>query len=222
MSSAPHVVPIFATPFGVVSLPALQEANEGLANLFTARALPAWHETGARTPPTTFRSRDDLMQWPEAPVQLLLRELLAGVSSVVTAISDLTPEQFAALRLEARSWFTIIGTDGYLAPENQPNTSWTAVYCVTAPPASPVRQDSGVLRLHEFRSGAMFMDAAQGALRIPYRPGHCTWRPVAGQMAVFPGTITHEVALLRGTGPLVLVMARVRYVHPEQPWMPPW
>jgi hypothetical protein len=148
MSSAPHVVPIFATPLGVVSLPAVQETNAALTTLFTARAQPAWREPGTRTPSTTFRSRDDLIQWPEAPVQLLLRELLAGVSSVVAAISDLTPEQFAALRLEARSWFTIIETNGYVAPETHPNTSWTAVYCVAAPPASPTRQDSGVLRLH--------------------------------------------------------------------------
>jgi hypothetical protein len=68
----------------------------------------------------------------------------------------------------------------------------------------------------------MFVDSAQGAARMPYRPGHCTWRPVAGQMAVFPAAITHEVALLRADEPLILVSARVRFVGADQPWMPPW
>ena len=222
MSTPPQVVPIFATPLGVVKLAALAGANTALAALFIARALPRWRDPGADPPPGTFRGRDDLSQWPEPQVQLLLGEMLAGVTSVASGISELTREQFDSLKPEFRGWFSIIGPDGYLAPENHPNTSWTAVYCVSSPPASPMRTDSGVLRLQEFRPGNMFMDAAQGTARIPYRPGHCVWRPVIGEMAVFPGWIAHEVALLRADNPLVLVTARVRYVGSDQPWMPPW
>ena len=37
-----------------------------------------------------------------------------------------------------------------------------------------------------------------------------------GQMAVFPASLTHEIALVRSPGPLVLVTVRVRFVAPGQ------
>jgi hypothetical protein len=222
VSDTPEVVPLFATPFGVVTLPEARAANTALAELLTARARPPWQAAEQAPAATTFRSRDDLTEWPEAPVAQLLTQMLAGVSSVAASICELTAEEFSSLRREARCWFTVIGGNGYVAPHTHPNTSWAAVYCVAAPPASPTRQDSGVLRLHEFRPGGMFVDAAQGATRMPYRPGHCAWHPVPGRMAVFPATITHEIALLRADTPMILVTARVRFVGADQPWMPPW
>ena len=222
MSGSTEVVPLFATPFGVVTLPDARAANAALAALFTARARPPWVATDPGLPAGTLRSRDDLTDWPEPPVAQLLGEMMAGVTAVAVSISELSPEQFAGLRREARAWFTVIGSNGCLPPHTHPNTSWVAVYCVAAPPPSPTRQDSGALRLHEFRPGGMFVDSAHGAARMPYRPGHCTWRPVPGQMAVFPAGITHEVALLRADEPLILVTARARFVGADQPWMPPW
>ncbi|MBS0579920.1 MAG: hypothetical protein JSR36_11760 [Proteobacteria bacterium] len=221
MTAPAEVLPIFATPFGVVTLAGAAAMNPELEALFRARALPAWGATDLATPAHAFHSREDLADWPEAPVVRLVEDMLSGVTAVATAVSELTPEQLAGLRREARCRFSVIGGDGYVAPHSHANTAWTAVYCVASPPASPTRQDSGVLRLHEFRPGGMFMDAAQ-ASRMPYRPGHCVWRPVPGQMAVFPASITHEIALLRADSPLILVTARVRYVGLDQPWMPPW
>ncbi len=222
MSTAPEVVPIFATPFGVLSLPRALQRNPALAALFSSRALPPWSASDARVPATAFRSRDDLTQWPEEEVRLLLQEMLAGVTAVARSVSELDADQFALLRPEARGWFTLLSTNGYLPAESHANASWVAVYCVATPPPSLTRQDSGVLRLREFRAGNMFMDAAAGVTRIPYRSGHCTWRPVAGHIAVFPAMIAHDVALLRAPGPLILVTTKVRFVGAEQPWMPPW
>jgi hypothetical protein len=216
-----EVLPIFATPLGVLTLPGGAEMNGTLGALFIARSVPAWRAPEA-SPAHTFHGREDLTAWTDAPVRQLLEEMLAGVTSVAMAVSELTTEQMTGLRREARCRFSVIGGDGYVAPHSHPNTSWAAIYCVAAPPASPSRQDSGVLRLHEFRPGGMFMDSVQATSRMPYRSGHCVWRPVPGQMAVFPATITHEIALLRADSPLILVTARVRYVGPDQPWMPPW
>jgi hypothetical protein len=222
VSGSTEVVPLFATPFGVATLPGARAANHALAALFTARALPPWAAADPRLPANTFRSRDDLTDWQDAPVAQLLSEMLAGVSSVAASICELSAEEFSMLRREARCWFTLIGANGYVAPHSHPNTSWAAIYCVAAPAAPSARQDSGVLRLHEFRPGGMFVDSSQGAVRMPYRPGHCAWRPVPGQMAIFPATITHEIALLRADTSLILVTARVRFVGVDQPWMPPW
>ncbi len=218
---AAHVVPIFATPFGVVTLPAATVLNPALTALFSERAPPQWragHGPGA----LVFRGREDLGEWPEEPVRRLMREILAGVSAVAASISELTEKEFAALRMEARAWFTLVRPDGCVPSQSYPNSSWVAVYCVTAPEASQARVDSGVLRLHESRLGTMFQDPTQVGVRLPYRSGHCTWRPVPGEMAVFPAALTHEIALVRASGTLTLVSARVRFVGSSGAWMPPW
>jgi hypothetical protein len=218
----PHVVPIFATPFGVVTIPDAETLNPALAALFAERATPERRDPSDSCGTLAFRSRDDLLEWPEAPVRQAIRGMLAGVSSVAASINAFTAEQFAALRIEARAWFTIIQPDGCVPSTNYPNTSWLAVYCVTAPEPSKARFDSGVLRMHESRLGTMFPDATNSDTRLPYRPGHCTWRPVAGELAVFPGALTHEIALLRAADALVLVSARVRFVGPHQTGTPWW
>ncbi len=219
---APHVVPLFATPFGLATLPEAHSLNPELHALFAARASAKWRDPLIGAGPLAFRSRDDLAAWPEEPVQQALRGILAGVSSVAASISDLTAEQFASFRIEARAWFTIVGPDGCVAPTSYPNTSWLAVYCVAAPEPAKERFDSGMLRMHESRPGTMFQDATASGIRVPYRPGHYTWRPVPGQMAVFPAAITHEIALVRASGALVLITARVRYIASDLSWMPPW
>jgi len=218
----PHVVPLFATPFGLVMLPEVEKLNPELSAFFAARATGEWRDPAASAGPLTFRSRDDLADWPEEPVRQALRGILAGVTSVAASINDLSAEQFAAFKAEARAWFTIVAPDGCVSPTSYPNTSWLAVYCVAAPEPAKARFDSGMLRMHESRPGTMFQDATHAGIRIPYRPGHYTWRPVPGQMAVFPAAITHEIALVRSVSALVTITARVRYVASDLSWMPPW
>jgi hypothetical protein len=41
-------------------------------------------------------------------------------------------------------------------------------------------------------------------------------------MAVFPGSILHEVALNRGDSELWLVLARARFAAPGMEGLPPW
>jgi len=218
----PQVVPIFATPFCVVRLAQAQNLNPVLAGLFAERATPKWGAKSDVPATHTFRSRDDLTEWPEEPVRETLNAILASVSSVAASISDYSADDFAALQRQARAWFTIVRTDGCVPPTSYPNTSWVGLYCVAAPEPSNSRVDSGVLRLHEWRPGTSFQDACHGGLRLPYRPSHCTWRPVAGEMAVFPAHITHEIAMLRAAGALTIVTARVRFVASDRAWMPPW
>lgn len=219
---AAHVVPIFATPFGVATLPDAATLNPSLAALFSSRTTAQFRDARSGAGTLTFRSRDDLTEWPEEPVRRVLGGILAAVSAVAASISELTEREFAALRVEARAWFTLVRPDGCVPSTSYPNTSWLALYCVTAPEPSPARVDSGVLRLHESRLGTMFQDPTQGGVRLPYRSGHCTWRPVPGEMAVFPAALTHEIALVRAAGVLTLVTTRVRFVGSGGAWMPPW
>lgn len=219
---APQIVPLFAIPFGVVTVPDAEPLNRALVPLLQARARSAAPETLVRRTPTVVQSRDDLLEWPDEPVRRVLAAILAGVGTVAESINQFPPGQFASLRVEARAWYSILRPDGFLPSTQYPNTAWLGVYCAAAPAPSATRFDSGVLRLHESRLGTMFPDATNCDTVMPYRPGHSAWRPVPGQLAVFPAWITHELALVRSVGDLVLITARVRYVGPQQTGMRWW
>ena len=219
-AATPNVVPILATPFGVVQLPDAEAQNAALGALFAARM----HADGAgqRNNPLCYRSRDDLLEWPEEPVRQLTSAIFRGVNSVLSAVNDFTRAQLDSFALQSRAWFTIVAPNGRVPAANYPLTAWCGIYCVAAPEPSATRADSGVLRLYESRLGTMFSDATNAAMRMPFTTGHYSWRPVPGQLAVFPAALTHEIALLRSAGQLVLVTVRVRFVAPGQQGVARW
>ncbi len=216
----PIVVPILAIPFGVVRLPEAEAQNAALAALFSARMGAGG--AAERGSPLCYQSRDDLLEWPEVPVRRLRVAIFRGINSVVNAVNDFTEAQLNSFAVQARAWFTVVAPNGCVPATNYALTAWCGIYCVTAPVPSPGRADSGVLRLYESRLGTMFADATHAAMRVPFTPGHYTWRPVPGQLAVFPASLTHEIALLRAPGQLVLVTVRVRFVAPGQKGMARW
>jgi hypothetical protein len=213
------VVPIFATPFGVVRLAEAQRLNTAVAALLAARAAT---DDAQKPPPLCYRSRDDLLDWLDEPLRQVTGEMLRGVWSVVAAVNDFTAEQLQSFALQARAWCTIVRRDGCLPATSYPLTSWCAIYCVEAPEPSAERRNSGLLSLYESRLGTMFTDATNSVTRIPYTPGHYTWRPAPGQMAVFPAAITHEIGLIRSAGQLMLLTVRARFISPGQEGLSRW
>lgn len=218
--TAPLVVPILAAPFGVVSLADAEALNPALCALFAGRM----QADGAQRQGSAlcYRSSDDLLDWPDEAVRQLTRSILQGVNSVVKAVNEFSPAQLDSFTMQARGWFTVVLPNGRVPACNYPLTAWCGVYCVAAPEISAIRADSGLLRLYEGRFGTMFADATTAAMRLPFRPGHYAWRPVPGQLAVFPASLTHEVALIRASGQLVLVTVRVRFVAPGQQGVARW
>jgi hypothetical protein len=216
----PTVVPILAMPFGVVPLPDAEVLNPPLAALFAARI----RADGAaqQQNPLCYRSGDDLLEWPEQPVRQLRAGIVRGVYAVVNAVNDFTDAQLRSFTLEARAWFTVVKPDGRVPATNYPLTAWCGIYCVAAPEPSASRHDSGVLRLYESRLGTMFADTTNSVMRLPFAPSHYGWRPVPGQLAVFPASLTHEIALVRSPGQLVLVTVRIRFVGPGQQGVMRW
>jgi Putative 2OG-Fe(II) oxygenase len=217
---SPVVVPIFATPLGVVQLPEASGLNPAVAALLSARAAVDVNASHQQLP--CYRSGDDLLDWTEAPIGKISSEMLRGVLSVVAAVNEFSDAQLQSLTMQARGWFTIVRPNGYVPASSYPLTSWCGIYCVEAPQPSADRKDSGVLRLYESRLGTMFADATNSTTRVPYTPGHYTWQPVPGQIAVFPASIKHEVALVRSSGQLILVTVRVRFVGPGQEGQSRW
>jgi putative 2-oxoglutarate-Fe(II)-dependent oxygenase superfamily protein len=218
-AALPTVMPILATPLGLAAIPDAEELNPLLRDLFAQRAAA---DRRAPQNPLRFLSADDLMQWPEPPVQRLAEGVVDAVCSLVSSVSAISEAQLRSCRLETRAWFTVVRTNGSVPAANYPLTTWCAIYCVAAPPPADDRPDSGVVRLYESRLGSTFQDATNAALRIPYSQSHYAWRPVAGSLVIFPASLTHEVALLRAAGELVLVTARCRFVAPGQQGISRW
>ncbi|MEP6546904.1 MAG: hypothetical protein ABJD53_05510 [Gammaproteobacteria bacterium] len=219
-ATPPTVVPILATPFGIVPLPEAEVLNPALLALFTSRMRVDGAREGMN--PLCYRSRDDLLAWPEEPVRKLAAEIFRGVYTVINTVNDFSEAQLRSFAPQARAWFTVVEPDGGVSAINYPLAAWCAIYCVAAPKPSATRQDSGILRLYESRLGTTFADATTSSMRLPYTPGHFGLRPVPGQLAVFPASLTHETALVRSPQQLVLVTLCVRFVAPGQQGVGRW
>ena len=220
MNAAPlTVMPILATPLGIATLADAQQLNPALADVFAQRA--AADSARARNP-LRYTSSDDLFEWPEAPVRRLADGIAGAVYSLIGSVSDISEAQLRACKLEARAWFTRIAANGAVPAANHPLTAWCAIYCVAAPAPAQDRADSGVVRLYESRLGSTFQDATNSVLRIPFSASHYAWCPVAGQLLIFPASLTYEVALLRAAGELLLVTARLRFIAPGQQGFARW
>ena len=207
------VVPIFATPLALVTLPdALSELNPAVAQLLARHA--------AANP--TSASRDDLLDCNDNAVQTLCGGILRGVWSTVAAVTTLPPEHLQTLSMQARAGFTIVQPDCCVQATSYSLTTWCAIYCLEAPSPTPGRGDSGVVRFYETRLGTALADASTSDLRAPFSFGHHTWRAVPGQLVVFPGSLSHEVPLIRSTTPLTLITVRTRFVGPEQEGLSRW
>jgi hypothetical protein len=214
------VVPIFATPLAVVTLPAAPQSNEAVAQLFARHATANPPPAGAAR--LCYQSRDDLLEWSDESVRQVCDAILRGVWSTVAAVTTLGPEQLKTLSMQARAAFTIVQPDGCLPATSHSLTAWCGIYCLQAPAPAPGRGDSGVVRFYESRFGAMLADATTSALRVPFTSGHFAWRAVPGQLVVFPGSLTHEIPMLRSDSALTIMTVRTRFVGPAQEGLSRW
>lgn len=218
-AAAPTVMPILATPLAIATMPDSLQLNTALLALFAQRSTL---KARSQQNPLIFSSNDDLMEWPEPPVRRWAEQIIGAVYTVIGNVSDITETQLRSLKVETRAWFTVVHPDGSVPAASFPLTSWCAIYCVTAPPPDSDRADSGVVRFYESRLGSMFQDATNAVMRIPYSSSHYAWRPEAGQVVIFPASLTHEVALLRAAGDLVLITSRIRFIGPGQQGFSRW
>ena len=223
MSDAPPpVVPIFSMPFAVREVPAARQLNPDVAQALAKHASANPAQRSSSSDPFCYQSRDDLLDWADGPVRQVCDEVLKGVWATAAAVNTFTPGQLESFTMQARGWFTIVQPNGCMPSTQHALTSWCAIYCVQAPPASAERADSGVLRLYESRLATMFTDATNSTMRIPFTPGHYSWRPVPGHLAVFPGFVNHEIPLIRSSESLTLIMIRARFVAPGQEGFTRW
>jgi hypothetical protein len=133
-----------------------------------------------------------------------------------------TEAEFSDLIVQARARLVVVRPDGCLPASSGTKSSWCALYCVAAPAAPEARRDSGALRIYGLRHGTTFIDAANWHLRPPFGAEHHVYRLAPGEIAAFPASMQHEVALNRADSDIILVTMRVRFAHRGQTAAPPW
>lgn len=218
----PTVMPILATPMGVVPLPEAAKWNAAVAEVVTHRAAADASGGPSGANRLTYVGTDDLMAWSEAPVRAVMAEILRGIAWVARSVNRFTSGEFESFALQARAACVIVHQNGGLPARNCPMSGWTAIYCVEAPEPAAERPDSGALRIYESRLGNMFADATLDTMALPFRPGHYGWTLAPGVLVVFPGSLMHEIAPVRGAGRLLALTVRARFLAPGQKGVSGW
>jgi hypothetical protein len=204
----------------IITLPDASQSTEVVAQLLARHVAADPAQSSAAG--SCYQSRDDLLEWADAPVRQLCSEILRGVWSTVAAATTLSHEQLSTLSVQARGAYTIVQRDGCVPATSHSLTAWCGIYCLQAPDPVAERVDSGVVRFYESRLGTSLADATTSALRVPFLSGHYTWRAVPGQLVVFPGSLTYEIPLIRAVGALTLITVRARFVAPGQEGLTRW
>lgn len=208
---------MFATPFASVGTGLGNETNARLAKVCEDRQRESSPRDSAVEDPLHFRSSPNFLEETTGATRELREVVLRYASRVVGETNAFTADQAADLKIDLRSWCSIIRPDGHIPVQRFQDASWLAVYCVQAGEriggdASGAR-DSGILRIHETRLSSVFRDASNWNARTPYRYGHYNWTPEPGRMALFPAHVQHEVSLVRSQTALILVFALLRFLN---------
>lgn len=201
MSSTIQVRPLFAVPFGEVSMASCERLNRELEALFLQRETEEHRNPAPSHVPQleTFESRFNLFRWPEACVQELRHFMLDAIARMVIETTTLRMEDVARLQFHNHTWFHVSRYAGSFIAHNHPLAAWSAVYCVRAGEAVAEQPDSGVLRFLDVRQGAAaYTDPATTPLRRAYALRPAEFHLVPGQMVIFPSYVFHEVAPFYG------------------------
>ena len=209
----------FAVPFGFDSFPDCAALNAELRSLFLAREAEGQAHANARPTmtinPSLFESRFDLFKWPEPSVRRL-REFCW--ESLYAIVAQTTSHDAATLRKlvgHADAWFHITRRGGWFGLHNHPMASWSGVYCVDAGRDDSGRRDSGLLSFpHPARDGAMFVDPASRALKLPYNYATREFRLEPGQLVLFPSWLMHQVTPFAGDGERITVAFNAWFTLP--------
>ncbi|MDE2450100.1 MAG: hypothetical protein KGO22_14085 [Gammaproteobacteria bacterium] len=208
----PSIVPIHATPLGVVPLPEAAKWNTAAAQIVTRRAAAEVSRGRRGSDPLVVVGTDDAMAWNDEPIRATMAEVLRGIAWMARSVNRFGPGEFESLTLQARAAYVIVNRDGGLGARNHPMSAWTGVYCVEAPEPAAERADSGRLRIYEPRMYPMFADATTDTMVLPYRPGHHGYDLAPGVLAIFPAGAMYEIAPVRGAGRLLALTVQARFV----------
>jgi uncharacterized protein (TIGR02466 family) len=153
-----------------------------------------------------WRSKDDLLQWPNPEIQHLMHR----VNGAVSFLSNSRPIRKAQppKNMEMFAWANINRNGEYNAAHIHPGYHWGAVYYVATGKPDPSLEKNGILEFQDPRPAA-------GMGPVPgYEFGHkFSVQPKPGMLVVFPAWMTHSVNPFFGEGERISIAFNIRLVR---------
>lgn len=203
----PKITTPFAVPFGLAHLVSHAELNVALRALFLSREQEGARYANSRATmqltPGLFESRFDLFRWPEPCIRELREFCWNQLYLFVAEVNQIEQEALRQVRGHADAWFHITRRSGHFGLHNHPMASWSGVYCVDP---GPPGHSGGLLSFPDPNgAAAMFKDAANQKLRLPFSHSTREYRLEPGQLVLFPSWLMHQVTPYQGDGERITV-----------------
>lgn len=201
------VQPIFSTPLVVFTIPDHEEINKELRRAILEReaSTPAYadHEVVGWSSPHDL----SMLDWAGPAVKAVLEPAIE-VATQVTEFSKQTPDLMGRRPgwQVVEIWANVQRKGGSNAYHPHPGSFWSACYYVDAGDISPDGKCGGDLQLFDPRGCLPTMLAPHLRFAMPelHDAGKSiSFRPKAGQCAMFPGWLAHAVSTYTGDAPRI-------------------
>lgn len=204
------ITDLFTMPMATAQIPNHQPLCEELTRLFLEKEKEGdkyrYHKRRATQFGPLFESKFDLFKWKDESVALIARFCHGCLSELIQEITEYDKEELGKLRFDYQAWFHITRKGGYQGLHNHQNASWSGIFCVDPGDTVADRQDSGLVRYHDPRSGSFnYSDAGNLGLRLPYRHGGFDIVHSAGRLILFPSYVMHEIFAYQGDRPRIVI-----------------
>lgn len=199
----------FATPFGFARHPAPSGLNAELRRLFLEKEKDPSSANAKATMQLAkglFESRFDLFNWTEPCVRELREFCWRHLHYFVSTLHGQEAAALSRIIGHADAWFHVTRQGGYFGLHNHPMASWSGVYCVDSGCSGEEPEKGGLLSFpHPNLTAAMFKDAANSKLRIPYGYQSREYFLNPGDLLLFPSWVPHQVTPFSGDSPRITV-----------------
>jgi len=204
------VQPFFAVPFGFAQMQNCEQLNADLRAFFLKRAAEGAMYANPR--PLTqrngqvFESDFQLFRAAEPAVQQLKQFCWSSLLGMIGELSKYDEPTMRRMLIYSDSWFHITRRGGFFGLHNHAMASWSGVYCVAPGVHDANKPDSGLLSfVNPATASAMYVDAANANLQMPFDNGIRNLKLEPGQLVLFPSWILHDVKPYEGEGERITV-----------------
>jgi uncharacterized protein (TIGR02466 family) len=216
----PELVNMFAVPFGFSRHPEPAALNARLRQFILATEKSG--EVAANPRPLTlrnsalFESHFNLFRMSDPAIQELKRFCWDQLLAFIGRLNGYDLATLQRLQIYNDCWFHVTRRGGFFGLHNHPNASWSGVYCVEPGQSDPDKRDSGLLSfVNPMIANAMYLDAANTRMPLPYGYHIANVRMEAGQLLMFPSWVLHDVKPYEGDGERITVAFNCWFTLPD-------
>ncbi|HUX74072.1 MAG TPA: putative 2OG-Fe(II) oxygenase [Steroidobacteraceae bacterium] len=216
---SPEVINMFSVPFTFSRHPEPERINAALKRYIYAQEKSG---TAANPRPLTqrnaalFESHFNLFRESDAAVQELKVFCWNQLFSLVGRLNGYDAAAIKRLQIYNDSWFHVTRRGGFFGLHNHPNASWSGVYCVDPGRHDLDKTDSGLLCfVNPMIMSAMYMDAGNARMPLPYGYQVANVSLEAGQLVMFPSWVLHDVKAYEGEGERITIAFNCWFTLPD-------